>query len=71
MITAPDALGELSAALDHLADDEIRARMSANAARLGRAQTFDNHVARLVKVFEEVAANRLAASLMCSIRQKR
>ena len=39
VITAPDALGELSAALDHMTDDEARARMSAHAARLGRAQT--------------------------------
>jgi UDP-glucose:(heptosyl)LPS alpha-1,3-glucosyltransferase len=58
VITAPDAIGELSVALDHMTDDEARARMSAHAAELGRAQTLDNHVARLIKVFEDVAAHR-------------
>jgi UDP-glucose:(heptosyl)LPS alpha-1,3-glucosyltransferase len=56
VVTAPDAIGELTTALDHMADDEARARMSAHAARLGREQSMDRHVARLVRVFEEVAA---------------
>jgi UDP-glucose:(heptosyl)LPS alpha-1,3-glucosyltransferase len=56
VITAPDALGELTTALDRVADDEARRRMSADARRLGLEQSFNNHVAKLTKVFEEVAA---------------
>src|SRR5262249_143163 len=36
VITAPDAIRELSAAIDHMADDDARAAMSAHAAQLGR-----------------------------------
>jgi UDP-glucose:(heptosyl)LPS alpha-1,3-glucosyltransferase len=56
VITEPDALGELTAALDHMADDAGRLAMSDHASRLGREQSMDRHVSRLVKVFEEVAA---------------
>src|SRR5262249_2178758 len=56
VITAPDALGELVAALDHMADDAERAAMSEHAARLGREQSMDRHVARLVKGFGGGAA---------------
>jgi UDP-glucose:(heptosyl)LPS alpha-1,3-glucosyltransferase len=55
VVTAPDATGELTAALDHMADDAERLRMSAHAAALGREQSLDRHVGRLVKVFEEAA----------------
>lgn len=58
VVTAPEALGELTAALDHMADDAGRAAMSAHAARLGREQSMDRHVTRLVQVFEEVAASK-------------
>jgi UDP-glucose:(heptosyl)LPS alpha-1,3-glucosyltransferase len=58
MVTAPDAIGELTAALDHMADDARRAAMSEAAAALGREQSMDRHVGRLVKVFEEVAASK-------------
>jgi len=58
ILTAPDAQGELIAALDHMAVDEARRAMSAQAARLGRSHTFDGHVARLVAIFEEVAVSR-------------
>ncbi len=58
VLTAPDALGELIAALDHMTDDSRRKAMSAEAARLGGEQTFDRHVAALLKVFQEVAAAR-------------
>ena len=34
--------------------------MAPSASRLGRAQTFDAHVAKLIKVFEEVAAIEVA-----------
>jgi UDP-glucose:(heptosyl)LPS alpha-1,3-glucosyltransferase len=58
IITAPGALGELTQALDHMADDAIRAPMAANASRLGQAHTFEDHAAKLIKVFEEVAASK-------------
>jgi UDP-glucose:(heptosyl)LPS alpha-1,3-glucosyltransferase len=56
ILTAPTALRELVQALDRVADDSQRHAMAAHAAALGGAQTFDAHVARLIKVFEEVAA---------------
>jgi UDP-glucose:(heptosyl)LPS alpha-1,3-glucosyltransferase len=56
VVTAPGALGELVQALDHLADDAIRRPMAARALHLGRTHTFDLHVSRLIKVFEEAAA---------------
>jgi UDP-glucose:(heptosyl)LPS alpha-1,3-glucosyltransferase len=58
LLTAPDALGEMIGALDRLTDDATRREMSASATRLGREQSFDKHVARLVQVFEEVAATK-------------
>jgi UDP-glucose:(heptosyl)LPS alpha-1,3-glucosyltransferase len=57
ILTAPDARGELVAALDHMTDDRERAAMSVHAAKLGREQTFDAHVARLIAIFEDVAAS--------------
>lgn len=56
VVTAPDALGELVAALDHMTNDQERARMSERAQQLGREQSMDRHVARLIRVFEDVAA---------------
>jgi UDP-glucose:(heptosyl)LPS alpha-1,3-glucosyltransferase len=58
VITRPDALGELVTALEHMTDDAARKRMSAAAQLLGRAQSFENHVTKLVRVFEEVASAR-------------
>jgi UDP-glucose:(heptosyl)LPS alpha-1,3-glucosyltransferase len=58
VIPEPDALDPLADALDLLADDTTRRTMSAHAAELGRAQSFDNHVARLTAVFEEVAESQ-------------
>ena len=58
VLTAPDALGEIVAALDRMTDDDRRARMSEHAMTLGRAQSLENHVARLIKVFEDVAATK-------------
>jgi len=58
ILTTPDAQSELIAALDHLTDDAARRAMSDQAARLGRKQTFDAHVARLLAIFEEVAASK-------------
>jgi len=56
VLTTPNAQGELIAALHHMTEDSRRKAMSAEAARLGAEQTFDRHVAALVKVFQEVAA---------------
>jgi UDP-glucose:(heptosyl)LPS alpha-1,3-glucosyltransferase len=58
VLTSPDARGELIAALDHMSDDSRRRAMAAEAARLGAEQTFERHVAALIRVFEEVAASR-------------
>ena len=44
-----------------MTDDSARRAMSDQAARLGRLQTFDAHVARLTAIFEEVAASKSAA----------
>ena len=56
ILTAPGAQAELLAALDHMAHDTTRLAMSESARRLGRRQTFDGHVARLLAIFQEVAA---------------
>ncbi|MFO0911090.1 MAG: glycosyltransferase family 4 protein [Isosphaeraceae bacterium] len=58
IITAPDSIGELVTALDRMTDDTHRAAMSEQARHLGREQSMDRHVARLIRVFEEVAASR-------------
>jgi UDP-glucose:(heptosyl)LPS alpha-1,3-glucosyltransferase len=58
VLSTPDGLDKLAAALDHMADDTRRRAMSAEAARLGQEQTFDRHVAALIKVFQEVAASK-------------
>jgi UDP-glucose:(heptosyl)LPS alpha-1,3-glucosyltransferase len=58
VLTAPDATGELIAALDRMVDDPLRRSMSAQALRLGQVQTFEVHVARLLAVFEQVASAR-------------
>jgi UDP-glucose:(heptosyl)LPS alpha-1,3-glucosyltransferase len=58
VVTAPDAQEELIAAIDRMALDQARAEMSENARKLGREQSFDQHVSRLVKVFEEAAASK-------------
>jgi UDP-glucose:(heptosyl)LPS alpha-1,3-glucosyltransferase len=56
ILTAPTAQAELIQALDRMADDRVRKPMAVDAAVLAQKQTFDSHVARLIKVFEEVAA---------------
>jgi UDP-glucose:(heptosyl)LPS alpha-1,3-glucosyltransferase len=62
VLTAPDAQGELVAALDHMANDRQRRTMSEHALRLGQLQTFDVHVARLIAIFEDVAAEKSRSS---------
>jgi UDP-glucose:(heptosyl)LPS alpha-1,3-glucosyltransferase len=59
VLTEPAARRELVAALEHMADDGARLAMSQKAAALGRYSTLDLHVARLIAIFEEVAAARV------------
>jgi UDP-glucose:(heptosyl)LPS alpha-1,3-glucosyltransferase len=58
VVDHPDATGPLADALDRMADDPARAAMSAHAVALGREQSFDRHVERLVRVFERVAESK-------------
>jgi UDP-glucose:(heptosyl)LPS alpha-1,3-glucosyltransferase len=58
VVTSPDATAHLADVLDRMADDPSRKVMSWHAARLGQAQSLDNHVARLVELFEEVASSK-------------
>ena len=58
VITAPDAIGELATAIDHMADRAKRLAMSEKARLLGREQSFDNHVSRLIRLFEKVAESK-------------
>jgi UDP-glucose:(heptosyl)LPS alpha-1,3-glucosyltransferase len=58
VITAPDATGELISAIDRMAVEDTRAAMAEQAKKLGHEQSFDQHVSRLVKVFEEAAASK-------------
>jgi UDP-glucose:(heptosyl)LPS alpha-1,3-glucosyltransferase len=61
VVSAPDCLDELISAINHMTDDSRRQRMVEQARRLGRAQTFDIHVSRMITLFEEVAASKRTA----------
>jgi UDP-glucose:(heptosyl)LPS alpha-1,3-glucosyltransferase len=58
ILTSPDSIGELNSALDVLAGDAQRHTMAAAARILGERQSFENHVSRLMSIFEQVAASR-------------
>lgn len=58
VLSSPDAQGELLAALGRMTEDGRRRAMSAEAAKLGGEQTFDRHVAGLIRVFQEASAAR-------------
>ena len=58
VIPHPDATEALLDALDRLADDRTRQAMADRAVALGRAQSFDRHLGRLLALFEEVAEER-------------
>jgi UDP-glucose:(heptosyl)LPS alpha-1,3-glucosyltransferase len=58
VVSAPGAQEELIAALGRMTDDDARRTMSIQARRLGQFQTFELHVARLMAIFEKVAATR-------------
>ena len=62
VISAPDALAEIGSAIDQMADPARRRTMAEKARRLGREQSFDNHVARLIDLFETVAATKRSKS---------
>ncbi|MEO6809098.1 MAG: glycosyltransferase family 4 protein [Isosphaeraceae bacterium] len=55
VVESPEAMVPLADAFDRLAIDSNRRLMSEQAARLGRAQSFGQHVTRLISLFEEVA----------------
>lgn len=59
VIGSPDETDRLANALDRLTDDAARRAMAHQAAILGREQSFENHVKRLVELFEEVARKRV------------
>ncbi len=58
ILTSADAESELINALNKMTDDRARREISAEARRLGRQQTFDLHVERLLSVFEEAARGK-------------
>ena len=58
VVNSPDAIDHLADCLDRLAEDSTRWAMSADAARLGRAQSFDAHASRMLDLFAEVAAEK-------------
>jgi UDP-glucose:(heptosyl)LPS alpha-1,3-glucosyltransferase len=62
VLSSPGAEDELINALDSMADEKARRAMSAEARRLGRQQTFDVHVDRLLAVFEEAAQSKKGRS---------
>jgi UDP-glucose:(heptosyl)LPS alpha-1,3-glucosyltransferase len=62
VLTSPDTEDELIAAIDAMTHDARRSAMSAAARRLGRQQTFDRHVAKLVNIFQIVARAKKAGA---------
>ncbi len=56
VIFRPDDHAAMIAALDRMTDDSARKEMSRHAMELGRAQSFDRHLARLLDLCTEVAA---------------
>ena len=65
VVPAPDELGALAEAIDHMADDAARRAMAKAAVVLGHEQSFGRHVARLVEVFREVADGHGSSVLGC------
>ena len=58
VISRPDDAPAMIVALDAMADDPRRQAMSARAVELGRAQSFDRHVERLLELCSDVAARK-------------
>jgi UDP-glucose:(heptosyl)LPS alpha-1,3-glucosyltransferase len=64
VIPRPDDLRSLRMALDRMTDDAARREMSRRAVELGRAQSFDRHVDRLLELCGEVAASKRASQAL-------
>jgi UDP-glucose:(heptosyl)LPS alpha-1,3-glucosyltransferase len=58
VIPSPNDVEALLAALARMADDPHRRIMAQHALRLGQAQSFGNHVERLVRLFVQVAEEK-------------
>ena len=58
VIPRPDDRESMIAAIDRMADDATRTAMSRAAVELGRKQSFDRHVDRLLALCQEVAAEK-------------
>jgi UDP-glucose:(heptosyl)LPS alpha-1,3-glucosyltransferase len=58
VVPSPDSIEAISEALERLVDDGQRAIMARHARALGQAQSLDLHVERVLRVFEEVAADK-------------
>ena len=63
IVEHPELVDRLATALDQMTDDRARANMAKAAVILGREQSFDQHVSRLITVFEEVAFEKKARTL--------
>ena len=61
VISSPNAIDELVSALDGMVNDQRRREMARAAAQLGKVQTLEAHVERLIGVFEEVARSKARA----------
>ncbi len=62
VVDHPDDIPALVAALDRMTEDAARSAMSRASTVLGRQQSFENHVARLLQLCEEVAASKRRAA---------
>lgn len=60
VIPRPDDLPAMVAALDRMTDDAARSAMARRAIELGRAQSLENHVQRLLDLCDEVARSKAA-----------
>ena len=62
VVPTPNHQPELVAALNAMTNRQARQQMAEAAQRLGQAQTFDNHVSQLERIFAEVAAEKHAST---------
>lgn len=58
VVPGPDDAPAMIAALDAMTDDRRRLAMSSRAVELGRAQSFDRHVGRLLELCSDVASRK-------------
>ena len=62
VVPTPNHQAELINALNAMTDVQARRAMAEAAQKLGQAQTFDNHVNQLERIFAAVAAEKLAGT---------